>query len=426
VWTWLHTSSFQCVGDEKHHGAHVGRGCVFENICFLNSTREFIYLQPERSPLLFDEHHGPMYEFGAFVALTQFNTDTNVFGPRVVATAPAPEMPWCTTAPLSALWLPWSTVDANLGHLLWEEMGSMYYLRRRLSPLLGPLPDQAELAADLFDVFSLLEDSQRPTYPLFDKVLDAFLPALTSRSLQSFRESCCFQKALVGGVERMFYPIVSNNPGKEELFFGWRNRILQHHGITERPLTRRHRYRIRVVEKTRSFLGPARRRIVNVPEVVQALQTHFVLADVAAIQWDPLSFVEQLHILGGIDLLITPCGGISMILPFLPVGAHAIIMDFFAEKDELLFEAGTSASMEAAFWNAWPHVHKLYYQVFSRAEVRFDPPWQPLANQSLTFQESILKEEDQTGSRDYGNIEVDLDRIVQMVKAATRARGFAP
>ncbi len=419
AWNPHHVSNFQCVGDEKHHGAHVGRGCVFENICFLNETREFIYLQPERYPLLFDEHHGPIYEFGAFVALTQFDIQTNVFGPRVVTLAPAPSLPWCSVHPLSALWLPWSTVDANLGHLLWEEMGSMYYLRRRLSPVLGPLdPDSS---SDLLDVFSLLPGPDLPTYPLFRKILDAFLPALTSRSFQVLDHSCCFPQVLVGGVERMFYPLLSHNQGKEELLFGWRNQILRYYRIPEmstvRP-TRHHRYRIRVVEKTGSFLGPARRRIVNVAEVVRTLQEECQTCDVGSVQWDKQSFQEQLQLMNSIHLLITPCGGISMILPFLPIGAHAIIMDFFSEKDELMFEAGTSASMEAAFWNAWPHVHKLYYQVFSRAEIQIDPPWIPDENKSLTFQEAILKQEDQQGSRDYGNIVVDLKRIVRMARMA--------
>lgn len=410
-------SSFTCVGDEKHRDAIAGRGCVFRHLCWRQG--EFQYFLPTPEPLLYDEHSGPIYEFGPFVALTQFDTEYHAFTPHVQHTTLPTDLPWCSDPhQLAALWKPWSVVDANLGHLLWEEMGSLYYLTRRL----GPILNQA-LPLHIFHLLPVL-----PTYPLFRKILDAFLPALTypheSWVAVLTQSDCCWSQVIMGGIERMFYPILSHNDGKEEILFGWRNQILQTLGLPLHTASRRSSgalRHIRVVRKTDSFLGPARRRIANLEAVVGAIETAVASRpeyQVSIVEWTPLTFQEQLALIGNTWILITPCGGISMILPFLPVGATAIIMDYYSPTDLLMFEAGVSASMEAPFWNAWPHFRKLYYQVFSAEEYRFDEPWQASAERPLTFQEEVLLTEDQRSSRNYGNIVVNLTRIVQLLQMA--------
>jgi hypothetical protein len=154
--------------------------------------------------------------------------------------------------------------------------------------------------------------------------------------------------------------------------------------------------------------------------VFQSLRSHFPRDHITIVGWHDKSFEEQIRILDQTDILISPCGGISMILPFLPVGAHVILMDFYSEKEHLLFEAGVSASMEAAFWDAWPHIHKIYYQVFDRSEVHFDEPWTPAPDQlhNLSFQQDVLSKQDQLDIRDYGNIVVNTTRIVELVRMA--------
>ena len=50
-----------------------------------------------------------------------------------------------------------------------------------------------------------------------------------------------------------------------------------------------------------------------------------------------------------------------MMIPFLPEGAHAIIVDYYEKDGKPLFgtRKNTSVSMESPFWNYWPHVKKV-------------------------------------------------------------------
>ncbi|KAJ3319506.1 hypothetical protein HDV06_006239 [Boothiomyces sp. JEL0866] len=54
-----------------------------------------------------------------------------------------------------------------------------------------------------------------------------------------------------------------------------------------------------------------------------------------------------------------------MALPFLPIGSHAIILDYYGSENDELGYYHQSVSMESSFWNLWPHFHKQYYQVLT-------------------------------------------------------------
>lgn len=81
--------------------------------------------------------------------------------------------------------------------------------------------------------------------------------------------------------------------------------------------------------------------------------------------------VEQLRLVARTTIAISPCGGISMILPFLPEGAHAILMNYMVANDDARRHGecdGCSWTMEAELWRHVRHVHKQYYQVWGPAD----------------------------------------------------------
>jgi hypothetical protein len=63
-----------------------------------------------------------------------------------------------------------------------------------------------------------------------------------------------------------------------------------------------------------------------------------------------------------------------MITPFLPHGAHAILMDYYVTKDAFGFKKGSSASMEGMLLNHFPHFKKDYYQIYGQQDYVFDFP----------------------------------------------------
>ncbi|CAF5005764.1 unnamed protein product [Rotaria sp. Silwood1] len=91
-----------------------------------------------------------------------------------------------------------------------------------------------------------------------------------------------------------------------------------------------------------------------------------------------MPFRKQMHELHSTTVLITPCGGVSSTVPFLPKGAHAIIMDYYVNKaayrPAAIWKLGESGSMDSAIWNYFPHIRKLYYQVRDPSDFEFAFP----------------------------------------------------
>jgi hypothetical protein len=92
---------------------------------------------------------------------------------------------------------------------------------------------------------------------------------------------------------------------------------------------------------------------------------------------------EQLRLIVSATLAVSPPGGVSMILPFLPQGAHAILINYqLAPKgtelrgterhgpgaSEEASCSGCSLTMEASLWRHVRHVRKLYYQTWEPSD----------------------------------------------------------
>ena len=75
----------------------------------------------------------------------------------------------------------------------------------------------------------------------------------------------------------------------------------------------------------------------------------------------------QFKLLAQTTVAVSPCGGVSMILPFLPQGAYAVLLNYMLGAGEPQRHGeceGCSWTMEAELWRHVRHVHKMYYQVF--------------------------------------------------------------
>jgi hypothetical protein len=92
------------------------------------------------------------------------------------------------------------------------------------------------------------------------------------------------------------------------------------------------------------------------------------------VEWHKVPFPKQIELLLNTTILISPAGGVSMIAPFLPHGAHAILMDYYVNHSGFGFNAGSSASMEGMLLNHFPHFKKDYYQIYGPPDYVFDFP----------------------------------------------------
>ncbi|KAJ3071048.1 hypothetical protein HDU98_005899 [Podochytrium sp. JEL0797] len=382
-------SKFRCAGNEKSIDARRERVCVFENVCYNLGTKDWAYyIRPDssRKPILFDQSRGERFDFWdeglGFVALSGFTQGLTDWGPKVHASvSPAITSPDSTKTLTSLHALFHLAVhDDNLGHLLWEEMGALWY-------------DMIRLNAFSTDLVAMHALEPLPDRKLNKKFRNAFFKALTPNEpvtmetyLDGFGKSgvvkdVCFDELLVGGnMLRFFENSGWHNFGHEPLFYSLRNRILDVHGLDHDALPAKHR--IVFTNKTETLKKQmdgglvSNRGVANLGEVVQQVRLAYPAVEVVVVEWHKMEIKEQLELLQGTTVFVTPSGGVSTLLPFLPEGAHAIVVDYYERKGDPYYGtvAKASVSMEAPMWNHWPHVKKLYYQVWGAADLVSDVP----------------------------------------------------
>ncbi|KAI8852262.1 hypothetical protein BC829DRAFT_385543 [Chytridium lagenaria] len=419
-------SKFRCSGNDNDVDGYPERVCVFEHICHNVKSKEFTFHARENNLLdlfFFESKLGEMTDFyhedHGFVAVKQLffaavQTPWDTFAPKIVKEkSPVFIHPKETTrvGPLHVLWSTWAE-DDNLGHLLWEEMASIWYSMIRMNVLSE-------------NVTAMHWPDDLPQRKLAIKFREAFFPAISSTPPVSFSayiqalakahnpknpaKYVCFDQLLVGGnVRRFLQRMAWHNYGQEPLFFSFRARILNSFNLDPYYIPKTHR--IVITRKTTSnFHSDAKyqshRSIHNIAEVESFIRQKYPTIQLDTIDFKDHTIASQLSILLSTTLLITPAGGISMVLPFLPDGAHAIVLDYMEKEDSWLIgtKKGESVSMEAPFWGYWPHVKKLYYQIRGKEDMVSDDP---------------EKSVDDVEWRDEVSVRVNLGRLEKLIDMA--------
>ena len=422
----------RCVGgledvDETSH-----RACVFSDVCYDIGSSDFVFYTEAgnvSSPVIYDHRRGEQRVFrhrraeGAaadfdFVALSKAvpYRQQHSWSPRTQI-GPLPTRR-ATLPGLHALSAPF--VPTNLGHVAWDEAFPLLAAMSQLGVYSPMLRIVRTHGCD-----ALRGASSRRVCAKFESAFLAPLlgeqgaPVLTLAQLATSHARhgplLCFERLLVGGAFDAFNSEELNN-GREGLIALYRARVLAWHGVPHALPPRRHR--ILLVQKD------GRRSIANFGAVRDHMAARFgSLARVRVTAFAGLTMAQQLGLvadttIGALDstlhcasrewtqpsstdphtqtgcppvgsvppaplpknsvprapprapprAAISPCGGISMILPFLPEGAHAILMNYMVGPRDATRHGeceGCSWSMEAELWRHVRHVHKQYYQVWS-------------------------------------------------------------
>jgi hypothetical protein len=189
-------------------------------------------------------------------------------------------------------------------------------------------------------------------YRKYNRIMSTFGSAISNRSiygfdsymdrLQKYTEAkytvACFSELVVASAPSLFYRFDARQ-GDEMLMWEYRNLVLRKLGLDPNGRTAKHR--ILIVRKQTSMLRSATpgynrthfHDIYNVDEVATHLRRVF--------PWIPVDIVSpvdsinaEVESLQSATIVISPCGGISAMLAFLPRDSTAIIMDYFVDKSE--------------------------------------------------------------------------------------------
>lgn len=388
-------SNFRCVGDNNNVKAFDTRSCVWMNVCYDTQKRDFLYYQKEKRPVLFDKNIGPIstfrYDNKGFVTLSRWLFHLDPFGPAIVyENPPSDEAQVHRLKNVHVIWKH-SSQEFSLGHVLFEDFATIFYSFARL----GTNRENSVL----------MHKYGVPNNIKFEKMERGFRPAITgnpsvsmNQYLHSFNKRfVCFDYLQASSPIIPFDPIAHSwNHGKEDLFYSFRNAILLSHDLDPEKVPTRHK--IIITNKQRSNFKAGRKRIIaNIDQLANFLKQEYPSISVEIVEWDLLPIKGQLEKILDSTILITPCGGVSFIMPFLPNGAHAIVMDYFSDvKFESWrgVEANQSTSMEGAFWNHWWHFKTLYYQVWGPSDWEWDFPnaWDTRQDASIIIKEERIKE----------------------------------
>jgi hypothetical protein len=404
-------STFRCAGDETDHEAWTTRTCLFMNVCYDLNTNVFQFYSKGSRPRIFEKRYGPIDQFGMGYpphgfASTRITTHSS-FTPHILYTVPPKLSAIQRLTNVHALTRHWAP-DHNFGHVLWEEFAHIFYSAMRMGI------DDPDMV--------IMHEEGVPKSQLYHHFMRMFLPAVSTQPMVSMKEylstfnttttTVCFDELLVGGhVQVFFQPQISWNYGREPLFKAWRDRIMRIYDADPSFVPKRHK--IIIVKKKNSGRG-ALRTIANLEEVYQFVKDTYSDIEVDLVEWNDISMFKQLKMLSETTLMISPPGGVSMTIPFLPDGAHAIVMDYYNEYNYEHpigwfgpLRKGESISMDAALWGYFPHVKKLYYQVrlpseYVKHEVQNRQLWQPI----------------HLDTRDYASVIVNMTKLQRLINQA--------
>jgi len=217
----------------------------------------------------------------------------------------------------------------NLGHLIWEDIGNIWVALSMFNAQQKPFTianmgfkcDQSCRSA-MDDILVGLEGMYGGS------LHETFQLELRTQKQRDITH-VCFD--LVGGgfssVFQALPPFEDRLSGKESTLLAFRNKILDYYKL-QVELPREHH--IILTNKSQSVWKNAgaqlHRGIFNLIEIKAYLSKIYPDIRLSVVEWHKLSFRQNLALLSTATILITPCGGVSTLLPFLPPGAHAIVM----------------------------------------------------------------------------------------------------
>ena len=402
-------SSHTCIGDMSTVKPRAHRACLFERICLDTKSLEFLYYRdPSQTqpPVLFDRRYGHLFAFGHVSPkggredLLPLNKHVRYkrhvrWSPRIVDGAIPRGAPLLT--PLHLLSTPF--VPTNLGHLAWEEAFPLLLAMVQLGAY-APSESTVVLRTHACNESIAARSSsggggaggevgEAPTPSearLCGKFLDGFMRpvgsvetirAVAARHAAAGHRTICFSRVVAGGFYDMFN--TPSHAGKEPWLQLYRQRVLAYHRLAPQhgwpPPPRAHK--LLVVRKE------GRRGIANFNAVLTFLQGGCSgmcegIDAVVPVAFQTMSIREQLALISSCTIAFSPPGGASMVLPFLPEGAHAILINYMlserpsgTERHGGADEARCtrcSLTMEASLWNHMRHVRPLYYQVWEPSD----------------------------------------------------------
>ncbi|CAF1281303.1 unnamed protein product [Adineta steineri] len=255
--------------------------------------------------------------------------------------------------------------DMNLGHFIFDDVFGLYSNLKQFRSTRFNSPNQNYVVAyeTCYRFNEALQD-------LCYKFTEGIFPVVTSHRILSIdsllrsSKRICFRQLIAGqGLSGAigYYP---KNLHRAPIFDEFRSDLLRVHGI-DPDLTPQHHH-IVIVKKD------GRRKFQNLNEIYTKIQTTPQYSGIKLTILDnfvSMTIADQLKLFQTITIVISPCGGISLLFSFLP-RKSTLIVSGFAQPEKNGYHA---ERMEAVYWDYQSHLNVLHYPVESDDDFQLDP-----------------------------------------------------
>ncbi|CAF1645843.1 unnamed protein product, partial [Adineta steineri] len=285
--------------------------------------------------------------------------------------------------------------DMNLGHFIFDDVFGLYSNLKQFRSTRFNSPNQNYVVAyeTCYRFNEALQD-------LCYKFTEGIFPVVTSHRILSIdsllhsSKRICFRQLIAGqGLSGAigYYP---KNLHRAPIFDEFRSDLLRIHGINP-DLTPQHHH-IVIVKKD------GRRKFQNLNEIYTKIQTAPQYSGIKLTILDnfvSMTIADQLKLFQTITIVISPCGGISLLFSFLP-RKSTLIVSGFAQPEKNGYRA---ERMEAVYWDYQSHLNVLHYPVESDDDFQLD---------------SSLKKDDFVDVRNNADIILKTEKLFPLIDRA--------
>lgn len=285
--------------------------------------------------------------------------------------------------------------DMNFGHFIFDDVFGLYSNLKQFRSTRFNIPSKNRVL-----VHQSCSSFTKPLQNLCEKFTKSIFPVVTShpiRSIESLFDSSnqiCFRQLMAGQGIAGAVSHLANNIHRARIFDEFRFDLLNLHDISPNFIPREHH--IAIVEKN------GRRKFKNLKEIYSKIQTTPRYAGIKVTilsNFVNLTIADQLKLFQTLTIVISPCGGISLLFSFLSPKS-TLIVSGFPKPEKSDYSAGR---MEAIYWDYQSHLNVLHYPVNTLEDFE-------LADH--------LKKDDFASVRNYADIILKTEKLFPLIDRA--------
>ncbi|CAF3125226.1 unnamed protein product [Rotaria sp. Silwood2] len=369
-------SAFQCVGgnpgDFHTENGWPDRQCIFHNVCLRQSGANSKYIIDYFYPSSIKSLSSTLIRWNnTIIALRhgagQFSDDARMAQVQLVPlnhldrTDSNSNLSFLDETYLIYQILPDS--DMNFGHVIFDDAFGLYANLRQFRATRYNSPNKNHVL-----VFKSCSQFQGHLNELCLKFTEAIFPVITShpvRSINSLFNSSlnsnrtCFRELVAGHSPSGAVGWGPKNFNRAQIFSEFRSDLLLNHGINPNKFPQQHH--ILLVNKN------GRRKFNNLNEIYKTIVSTPRYAGIKitiANDFKDSTITQQLELFQTVTIVISPCGGISLLFFWLPPQSTLIVSSYLVPTTN----GYLSGRMESQLWDYQSHMHVIHYPVDSLDE----------------------------------------------------------